>query len=104
MTTRLKKHRKKRGHMSAGHGHIGKHRKHPRGRGNAGGMHHYRILFDKNHPGISERLVKDKASKDNAPLIDVTQFGYFKVTWLYFSLKYTHKGMCSCRKSIFTTK
>ena len=23
--------------------------------------------------------VKDKASKDNAPLIDVTQFGYFKV-------------------------
>nr|CAD1826111.1 unnamed protein product [Ananas comosus var. bracteatus] len=37
MTTRLKKNRKKRGHVSAGHGRIGKHRKHPGGRGNAGG-------------------------------------------------------------------
>ncbi|XVF08410.1 hypothetical protein REPUB_Repub07fG0001300 [Reevesia pubescens] len=51
MTTRLKKNRKKRGHVSAGHGRIGKHRKHPGGRGNAGGMHHHRILFDKYHPG-----------------------------------------------------
>ncbi|KAL0405927.1 UNVERIFIED_CONTAM: 60S ribosomal protein L27a-3 [Sesamum latifolium] len=56
MTTRFKKNRKKRGHVSAGHGRIGKHRK---------------------HPGVAE--VKDKASKDNAPLIDVTQFRYFKV-------------------------
>lgn len=30
---------------------IGKHRKHPGGRGNAGGMHHHRINFDKYHPG-----------------------------------------------------
>merc|ERR1712157_241092 len=30
---------------------IGKHRKHPAGRGNAGGFHHHRILFDKYHPG-----------------------------------------------------
>lgn len=44
MTTRLKKNRKKSGHVSAGHGHIGKHRKHPGGRGNTGGMHHHRIL------------------------------------------------------------
>uniref|UniRef100_A0A6N2LF52 Ribosomal protein L18e/L15P domain-containing protein n=1 Tax=Salix viminalis TaxID=40686 RepID=A0A6N2LF52_SALVM len=51
MTTRFKKNRKKRGHVSAGHGRIGKHRKHPGGRGNAGGMHHHRILFDKYHPG-----------------------------------------------------
>lgn len=29
----------------------GKHRKHPGGRGNAGGMHHHRINFDKYHPG-----------------------------------------------------
>ncbi|MEJ1273993.1 ribosomal protein L27A [Cricetulus griseus] len=28
-----------------------KHRKHPGGRGNAGGMHHHRINFDKYHPG-----------------------------------------------------
>ncbi len=37
--------------MSCGHGRIGKHRKHPGGRGNAGGQHHHRILFDKFHPG-----------------------------------------------------
>ena len=108
MTTRFKKNRKKRGHVSAGYGRIGKHRKHPGGRGNAGGMHHHRILFDKYHPGYFGKVgmryfhklrnkfycpivnidklwslipqdVKDKASPENAPLIDVTQFGYFKV-------------------------
>lgn len=26
---------------------VGKHRKHPGGRGNAGGQHHHRINFDK---------------------------------------------------------
>ena len=51
MVTRLRKNRKKRGHVSAGHGRIGKHRKHPAGRGNAGGQHHARINFDKYHPG-----------------------------------------------------
>ncbi|CAA2969541.1 60S ribosomal protein L27a-2-like [Olea europaea var. sylvestris] len=110
MTTHLKKHRKKRGHVSAGHGRIGKHRKHPAGRGNAGGMHHHRILFDKYHPGYFGKVgmryfhklrnkffcptvnidkiwslvppeVKEQAEKSNssAPVIDVTQFGYFKV-------------------------
>lgn len=110
MTTRFKKNRKKRGHVSAGHGRIGKHRKHPGGRGNAGGMHHHRILFDKYHPGYFGKVgmryfhklrnkfycptvnidklwslvpqeVKDKAAatKGSAPVIDVTQYGYFKV-------------------------
>ena len=51
MTTRAKKTRKLRGHVSHGHGRIGKHRKHPGGRGNAGGQHHHRINFDKYHPG-----------------------------------------------------
>jgi len=51
MPTRLKKTRKHRGHVSHGHGRIGKHRKHPGGRGNAGGQHHHRINFDKYHPG-----------------------------------------------------
>jgi len=51
MTQRLKKTRKLRGHVSHGHGRIGKHRKHPGGRGNAGGQHHHRINFDKYHPG-----------------------------------------------------
>ena len=51
MATRLKKTRKLRGHVSHGHGRVGKHRKHPGGRGNAGGQHHHRINFDKYHPG-----------------------------------------------------
>ncbi|EAZ40640.1 hypothetical protein OsJ_25107 [Oryza sativa Japonica Group] len=109
MTTSLRKNRKKRGHVSAGHGRIGKHRKHPGGRGNAGGMHHHRILFDKYHPGYFgkvgmryfhrlrnkfyspavnvERLwsmvpaeqAAKAAGAGKAPLLDVTQFGYFKV-------------------------
>ncbi|KAL5007428.1 hypothetical protein ScPMuIL_016234 [Solemya velum] len=51
MTTKNKKCRKLRGHVSHGHGRIGKHRKHPGGRGNAGGLLHHRINFDKYHPG-----------------------------------------------------
>ena len=47
MVARKKKTRKKRGHVSAGHGRVGKHRKHPGGRGNAGGQHHHRTLMDK---------------------------------------------------------
>ncbi|KAK4801110.1 hypothetical protein SAY86_021597, partial [Trapa natans] len=74
----------------------------------AGGMHHHRILFDKYHPGYFGKVgmryfhklrnkfycpimnidrvwslvpedVKAKASTDKAPVIDATQFGYFKV-------------------------
>merc|ERR1711970_1569454 len=51
MPTRKQKTRKLRGNVSHGHGRIGKHRKHPGGRGNAGGQHHHRIHFDKYHPG-----------------------------------------------------
>uniref|UniRef100_F7CR27 Large ribosomal subunit protein uL15 n=1 Tax=Monodelphis domestica TaxID=13616 RepID=F7CR27_MONDO len=51
LPSRLRKTRKLRGHVSHGHGRIGKHRKHPGGRGNAGGLHHHRINFDKYHPG-----------------------------------------------------
>ena len=51
----IKRQRKKtrfaRGAESHGHGRIGKHRKHPGGRGNAGGQHHHRIMMDKYHPG-----------------------------------------------------
>ncbi|KAL9069912.1 MAG: hypothetical protein Q9161_005226 [Pseudevernia consocians] len=51
MPTRLTKTRKHRGHVSAGHGRVGKHRKHPGGRGMAGGQHHHRTNLDKYHPG-----------------------------------------------------
>ena len=56
MPSRLHKNRKKRGHVSAGHGRIGKHRSHPGGRGNAGGQHHHRILMDKYHPGYFGKI------------------------------------------------
>jgi|GEM_PF-1804148 len=112
MPQHLHKNRKKRGHVSAGHGRVGKHRKHPGGRGNAGGQHHHRALFDKFHPGyfgkVGMRRYHDKknikfcnsmnleklwtlvdpavlaAAKANnsgseAPVIDVTEHGYFKV-------------------------
>ncbi|QKX54432.1 uncharacterized protein TRUGW13939_01518 [Talaromyces rugulosus] len=51
MPTHLSKTRKHRGHVSAGHGRVGKHRKHPGGRGMAGGQHHHRTNIDKYHPG-----------------------------------------------------
>ncbi|CAA21962.1 60S ribosomal protein L28-B [Schizosaccharomyces pombe] len=51
MPTHVSKTRKLRGHVSAGHGRIGKHRKHPGGRGKAGGLQHLRSHFDKYHPG-----------------------------------------------------
>merc|ERR1712178_408371 len=80
MTTRLRKHRKKRGHVSAGHGRIGKHRKHPAGRGNAGGFHHHRTNVDKIWTllGEEERL-KAAENTSKAPVIDVTKYGIFKV-------------------------
>lgn len=40
-----------RGHVSAGYGRVGKHRKSPGGRGMAGGQHHHRTNIDKFHPG-----------------------------------------------------
>ena len=49
--TREKNTRKLRGHISSGNGRISKHRKHPGGRGLAGGMHHERIMMNKYHPG-----------------------------------------------------
>eukprot|EP00899_Mesostigma_viride_P005556 jgi/Mesvir1/15000/Mv14658-RA.1 len=108
MTTRLSKNRKKRGHVSAGHGRVGKHRKHPGGRGNAGGLHHHRILMDKYHPGYFGKVgmryfhkkrnpqfrpimnldkiwtlvpeeVKAKCKGTQAPVLDMTEHGVFKV-------------------------
>merc|ERR1711883_6965 len=51
MPTNTRKTRKMRGQVSHGHGRIGKHRKHPGGRGLAGGQHHHRTNMDKYHPG-----------------------------------------------------
>lgn len=56
MPTRFSKTRKHRGHVSSGHGRIGKHRKNPGGRGMAGGQHHHRTNLDKYHPGYFGKL------------------------------------------------
>eukprot|EP00999_Lentomonas_sp_LEN2_P001591 NODE_2654_length_526_cov_371.924812_g2604_i0.p1 GENE.NODE_2654_length_526_cov_371.924812_g2604_i0~~NODE_2654_length_526_cov_371.924812_g2604_i0.p1 ORF type:complete len:141 (+),score=36.61 NODE_2654_length_526_cov_371.924812_g2604_i0:72-494(+) len=104
MVARLKKHRKKRGDVSAGHGRVGKHRKHPSGRGNAGGQHHHRILMDKYHPGYFGKvgmrhfrwkknprhcpsinldrvhtLATGQAAGDKLPVVNLVNKGYFKL-------------------------
>ncbi|GIY25488.1 60S ribosomal protein L27a [Caerostris extrusa] len=75
MSTHKKKTRKLRGHVSHGHGRIGKHRKHPGGRGNAGGMHHHRINFDKYHPGyfgkVGMRNFHLKKNQKYCPIINI---------------------------------
>ncbi|KAK7045234.1 hypothetical protein R3P38DRAFT_2509455, partial [Favolaschia claudopus] len=48
--THLSEMHKHGGHVSAGHGRVGKHRKHLGGRGFAGDQHHHRTNFDKYHP------------------------------------------------------
>ena len=71
----MKHNRKKRGHVCAGHGRIGKHRTHPGGRGNAGGQHHHRILMDKYHPGyfgkVGMRSFHYKRNPDYCPSINI---------------------------------
>lgn len=75
MPTRDHKNRKKRGHVSAGHGRVGKHRKHPGGRGNAGGQHHHRTLMDKYHPGyfgkIGMRRFHLLQNRDFTPTVNI---------------------------------
>jgi len=75
MPTRLHKNRKKRGAVSAGHGRIGKHRKHPSGRGHCGGLTHHRILFDKYHPGhfgkIGQRHLHFRKNKVFNPVANI---------------------------------
>jgi len=92
-----------------GYGRVGKHRKHPGGRGNAGGQHHHKTFFDRYHPGyfgkvgmrhfhykknqyycpvinldklwtlVSEQTRKILPKDGKLPIIDVTRAGYFKV-------------------------
>lgn len=71
----MHKNRKKRGHVSAGHGRIGKHRKHPGGRGLAGGQHHHRINMDMYHPGyfgkVGMRHFHLTRNKYHCPIVNV---------------------------------
>merc|ERR550534_2791971 len=87
MTTNKKKTRKLRGHVSHGHGRIGKHRKHSGGRGNfpvhANQLisHCPTINLDKLWTLVSEHH-KESAAKSKSkkvPVIDCGRAGYFKV-------------------------
>lgn len=75
MATRLKHNRKKRGHVSAGHGRVGKHRKHPGGRGKAGGQHHHRTNIDRYHPGffgkVGMRFFHKTMNQFHRPLVNL---------------------------------
>ncbi|BFZ60866.1 60S ribosomal protein L28 [Saitoella coloradoensis] len=75
MPTRLTKTRKHRGHVSAGKGRVGKHRKHPGGRGLAGGQHHHRTNFDKYHPGyfgkVGMRYFHHTTNKEWCPSLNL---------------------------------
>ncbi|OMO69302.1 Ribosomal protein L18e/L15P [Corchorus olitorius] len=68
---------KKRSHVSAGYGRIGKHCKHLGGRGNAGGMHQHRIFFNKYHPGyfgkVSMRYFHKLRNKFYCPIININK-------------------------------
>merc|ERR1712066_116145 len=54
---------------------LKKHRKHPGGRGNAGGMHHHRILMDKYHPGyfgkVGIRHFHYKKNQHHVPVVNI---------------------------------
>ncbi|XP_004408000.1 PREDICTED: 60S ribosomal protein L27a-like [Odobenus rosmarus divergens] len=45
---------------------MGKHWKHPGGRGNAGGMHHHRINLDNYHPGYFGEVVSEQTQVNAA--------------------------------------
>lgn len=64
-----------RGHVSAGHGRVGKHRKHPGGRGMAGGMHHHRTNMERYHPGfygkIGMRHFRMTTNKYHCPTLNI---------------------------------
>ncbi len=71
----MRKTRKLRGHVSHGHGRVGKHRKHPGGRGLAGGMHHMRINMNKYHPGYfgkrGMRTFRLQRNQEFAPVVNL---------------------------------
>merc|ERR1711939_1141995 len=73
--SKAKKTRYARGAVSHGKGRIGKHRKHPGGRGNAGGQHHHRIMWDKYHPGyfgkVGMRYFHKSKNQFACPVVNV---------------------------------
>ena len=97
MPTTLHKNRKKRGHVQAGHGRVGKHRCHPGGRGNAGGQHHHRILFDKYHPGyfgkVGMRTFHVKRNIEYCPGVNVDRLWSLVPAEVYEKAKATQSEL-----------
>lgn len=117
MPDQVKKTRKLRGHVSHGHGRVGKHRKHSGGRGLAGGLTHMRTFFMRFHPdhfgkrgmriyhrkensnydrwissarlwGLIPKEQRDTfLQSDKVPVIDVREFGYHVVVGGALSLE-----------------
>ena len=81
MPTRFRKTRHNRGSTFCGYGRVGKHQKHPSGRGNAGGAHHHRINMDKYHPGYfgktGMRRFNKKANPDWKPTVNLNQLAKY---------------------------
>lgn len=76
-----------RGHVSAGYGRVGKHRKSPGGRGMAGGQHHHRTNIDKFHPGYFGKVGMRYFHKTNQqswkPTINVDKVRYIYILRVY---------------------
>lgn len=105
MFSKRSKTRKLRGHVSRGYGRVGKHRKHPGGRGKCGGMTHHKTLFMKYHPdyfgkrgikifhrktqaikfrttntgNLMALIRKEVLPEGQAPVIDLRAYGIHKV-------------------------
>ncbi|XP_045696890.1 60S ribosomal protein L27a-like [Phyllostomus hastatus] len=75
MPSRLRETQKLQGHVSHSHGHLGKYKKHLGGQGNAGGLHHHRINFDKYRPGhfgkVGMRHFHLKRNQSFCPAVDL---------------------------------
>jgi len=86
MPTRFSQTRKHRGHVSAGKGRVGKHRKSPGGRGMAGGQHHHRTNIDKYHPGyfgkVGMRYFHKLQNQFWKPVINLDKVRFFEVALL----------------------
>ncbi|PHT83302.1 putative 60S ribosomal protein L27a-1 [Capsicum annuum] len=78
MTTHFKKNRKKRAHVNIVHGHIGKHRKHIGGHGNAGGYFKVlgKVFLPENQPVVVKvKLISkntEKKIKENGGAVVLT--------------------------------
>jgi large subunit ribosomal protein L27Ae len=84
--------------VSHGGGRIGKNRKHPGGRGMAGGQHHLKTNMDKYHPGYFGKIgmrnfhVRKNSLANYCPAINVEQLWSLVSEDLRLKLKEEGKG------------